>query len=294
MTKTYRKWKQWFDMKFKEKHDAVSWDSINRFSCMTEKVLGSPNFKEDELAMMSYRLFNPLTGLTATGPKVKMWYDTLDKIRGVCVGPDGCLNSCPDDPEAHGMHRLLYMHQDSLLLLLTMLILHETAYKGVVDFVYDCSNHGKFSKTQTKRRAGYLAEQGFDVTPAADHLLRNAIAHSSFRVADDGSVWVADISKKPSLAQYNATPASPPPEAKYYMRQELINKFEDSQSLIVDAVDGVVYWFHVNYVMNRLFDDQFFGSTERDNVREAAWSEMERSNIRDWERILGKFEQMLP
>lgn len=294
MAKTYRKWKQWFDAKFKEKHGVVSWADINRFSRMTEGVLGHPDFTEDELTTMSYRLTDPLTGLTAAGPKMKEWYDTLDKIREVCVGPDGRLNACPGDPEAHGMHRLLYMHQDSLLLLLTMLMLHETVYKGVVDFVYDCSGHGKLKRTQTRLRAGHLAKRGFDVMPAADHFLRNGIAHSSFRVMNDGGALVADVLEEPPSARYDATSASPPPGTKYYTRQKLIDEFEKSQSFIVDVVAGVVYWFHVNYGMDRLFDDRFFGSAERDDVREAARDEMERSHMRDWKRILGKFERMLP
>ena len=296
MAKTYREWRPWFDEKFKKIHGAnnVSWESINRFYRMTGKVLGSHSFTEDELDLMSYKLIDPLTGLTSAGPKMQKWHDVLDKIREVCVAPDGSLKVCPDDPEKHGMYRLLYMHHDSHLLLLTILMLHETAYKGVVDFVYDFSGHSRFKRTQTRERAKYLAKQGFDVTPAADHFLRNGIAHSSFRIINDGSVLVADIKEEPSLMRYDPKSTSPPPGTKYYTRQELIDGFEKSQSFMADVLAGVAYWFHVNHGMVRLFDDRFFGSPERDDVREAALSEMERSGMRDWKRILAKFERMLP
>ena len=296
MAKTYLKWRPWFDEKFKKIHGAnnVSWESINRFYRMTGKVLGSRSFTEDELDLMLRRLIDPLIGLTAAGPKMQKWHDVLDKIREVCVAPDGGLKVCPDDPEKHGMYRLLYMHQDSHLLLLTILMLHETAYKGVVDFVYDCSGHNKFTKKQTRDRAKYLAKRGFDVTPAVDHFLRNGIAHSSFRINNDGSIRVADILEDPPLMRYGPNSTPPPPGMKDYTRQELISEFEKSQSFMADVLAGVVYWFHVNHGMIRLFDDQFFGSPERDDVREAALGEMERSDMRDWKRILAKFEQMLP
>lgn len=296
MAKTYRKWKPWFNTWFKEIHIAnnTSWKNIIKFKKMTGKVLDHRKFTEEELEMMSYRLTDPLTGLTSAGPKMKAWYDILDKIREVCVKPDGSLEACPDDPEAHGVFRLLYVHQDSLLLLLTTLMLHETTYKGIVDFVYDYSDDNKYTKTQTEKRTKYLAEQGFDVTSAADHFLRNGIAHSSFRIRNDGKIRVSDGKKKLSLARYDASSESPPPGTKDYTRQELINGFEKTQSFMADVLAGVVYWFHVNYGMVRLFDDRFFGSPERDGVREDARREMERSNIRDWASIRDKFEKMLP
>ncbi len=163
-----------------------------------------------------------------------------------------------------------------------------------MDFVYDCSGHGKLTKTQTKQRAEYLAKQEFDVRPAADHFLRNGIAHSSFRIINDGSVLVVDILKEPSLVRYDPTSASPPQGIKYYTRQELIGGFEERQALIDIVLAGVIYWFHVNHNMYRLFDDRFFGSVERDGVREAVLSEMMRSSTRDWESILDRFERVLP
>lgn len=296
MTKTYQEWRRWLDAGFKEVHNAnhTSWESINDFYRKTDSILGHRDFTEDELELMWYRLVDPLTGLARVEDKMKVWYGVLDKVREVCVGPGEVLKVCPDDPEAHGMYRLLYMHQDSLILLLTILILHETAYKGVVDFVYDCSGHDKLGKTQTKKRAEYLASQGFDVTPAADHFLRNGIAHSSFRVSNDGGALVADALEKPSWMGYDAASASPPPGTKYYTRQELISGFEERQSFIADVMAGVVYWFHVNHGMYQLFDDRFFGSAESGDVREAALSEMKLSSTRDWERILDRFERALP
>ena len=102
----------------------------------------------------------------------KKWHGVLDKIRKTCVGPDDVLKVCPDDPGEYGIHRLLYVHQDGLLLLLTAPMLHE--YKGA----HDCSDHISYKRMQTRGRANYLAEQGFDVRPAAGCFLRNGITHS--------------------------------------------------------------------------------------------------------------------
>ncbi len=297
MTKTYLKWRPWFDAKFKEVHAAnnTSWDSINRFYCMTGSVLNNRNFTKSELDMMSYRVMDPLTGLMAAVPKMKQWHEVCDTIREICVGQDGGLKVCPDDPEKYGMHRLLYMHQDSHLLLLTTLILHESAYKVVVDFVYDCSDDKRYKRTQTVERAEHLAKQGFDVRDAADYFLRNGIAHSSFRIIDDGSVLVADNLENPSSMQYNPKSTSPPLGTKQYTREELISGFMKRQSLIADVLAGVVYWFEVNHGPIQLFDDQFFGSPEREAVVEAALEEMGRpSNILNWKSILAKFEKVLP
>ena len=227
--------------------------------------------------------------------RMSVWYNTLDNIQKVCVKPDKSLYRCPDDPEAHGMSRLLYAHQDSFLLLLTLLMLHETAYKGVVDFVYDSNPDKQIQrdKTRTKQRAEYLVTQGFDVMFTTDHFLRNAIAHSSFVVRADGSVLAFDV-KEPALDQPNVILTSLPSGIKCYTRQELIEEFEKHQSLIAEAAAGVTYWFHVNYCMKRLFDDRFFGSPDRDDVREAAWDEIERSDMLDWRHIRDRFEQMLP
>ena len=297
MTKTYKKWRKWFDKKYKEKHQAnhTSWAGITKFYRMTEKALGHPDVKEDEFKMMVHRLTNPLTGLTEVVHRMSVWYNTLDNIREVCVKPDNSLYRCPDDPEAYGMSRLLYTHQDSYLLLLTLLMLHETAYKGVVDFVYDTNPDKQINrdKTKTKQRAKYLVDQGFDVMSTTDHFLRNAIAHSSFVVRPDGSVLAFDV-KEPSLDQPSVTLTSLSPGIKCYTYQVLIKEFEKHQSLIAEAAAGVTYWFHVNYGMQRLFDDRFFGSPERDDVREAAWDEIERSNMLDWRLIRDRFGKMLP
>ena len=297
MEKTYEKWRPWFDAKFKEAHavNNVSWNSINRFCRMTGSVLDGRKFTEDELELMSYKLIDPLTGLTAAGPKMQEWHDILDTIRNVCVRQDDVLKRCPDDPEKHGMHRLLYLHQDSLLLLLTTLILHETVYKVVVNFIYDCSGNRCYKRTQTVERAEYLAKHGFDVRPAADYFLRNGIAHSSFRIIErDGNVLVADIKEEPPLMRYDPKSTSLPKGTKFYTRAELISRFEKMQSFMAEAMAGVVYWFHVNHGMNKLFDDRFFGSPEKDAVRESAWNEMTRSNMCDWKSILTKFEKVLP
>ena len=297
MEKTYGKWKPWFDARFKKEHSAshLTWNNVNKFYCMTGGLLDSRVFTEDELEVMGCRLLDPWTGLTAAGVKLQTWYELLDKIRGVCVAPDGHLKICPDDPTAHGMCRLLLLRQDSLLLLFTILILHETAYKGIVNFVYNCSGHGKIGKAQTKQRAECLKKQGFDMTCTTDRFLRNGIAHSSFRIDNDGGVLVADVSDKPPSMNYDPKSTSPPPGTKYYTYQDLIKGFENRQSLLADAMAGVAYWFHVNHGMHKMFDDRFFGSAENDTLRDNALAEMEKCrSIRERKNILVKFEQQLP
>ena len=271
MEKTYVKWKQWFDTKFEKADNAdhASEKNVNRFYRMTDKVLADRKFADEELEMMMYRLIDPVTGLLSVGQKITDWNEVLGKIGKVCVKQDGSLAICPDDPEAHDMRPLLLMRQDSLLLLLSILILHETAYKGIVDFVYDCLGHGKIKNTYTKCRADYLKEEGFDVTAAADHDLRNGIAHSAYMIDDTGGVLVAKASEEPPVARYDKS-RWPPPKTRCYERQELINMFNKHRFLMADIIVGVVRWFHFNHGKYQLFDDRFFGSSERDAVREEA------------------------
>lgn len=297
MDKTYRQSRRWFETKFKKMHrDAyTSWTSVANFHAMTGGVLDGHVYAEDELEIMAYRLFDPITGLVSAGPKIGEWHDVMDKIVGVCVGPNGGLTACPDDPDAYGMRRLLSARQETLLLLFTILMLHETAYKGVVDFVYDCSGETEFGKLETKKRAEYLAKQGFDVRPAADHFLRNGIAHSSFLIDDDGGVLVAGALDEPPFAGYDPKSMPRPPGTKYYERKKLINAFGNLLSLAGDAIVGVVYWFHVNHGVRRLFDDRFFGSPARDAVREDALAEMHKHpGMRGWKSVLAEFERKLP
>ena len=296
MTKTYHKWRRELDATFKDAHrtNNVSWDKINHFCRLTGKVLNKRNFTEKELEMMWHRMFDPVVGITSAGPKMEKWYGTLGKISGVCVDVDGSLKACPDDPEAHGMYRLLSADQDSNLLLISILMLHENLYKRIVDFVYDYSGHNKLSKLQTKNRAEYLTKHGFDIMPGVDHFLRNAITHSTYRILDNGDVVVSDNKGEPFLASYDPQSKSSPPGIEYYTRQKLFDVFTKSQDFLVDALVGVAYWFHVNYGMYQLFDDRFFGSPERSYVVNAAVDEMIRAGRSNWKRILARFEKVLP
>ena len=297
MKKTYEKWRPWLDAESKKAYDAknISWDGVNRFFGMTGGILDQRGFVKNELKIMRGRVMDPVTGLAAVDLKMEEWYELLDMITELYIGKDGHLEARPDDPERRGMRRWLYLHQATHMLLFTILIMHESVYKAVVNFVYDCSGDKRYKRTQTADRADYLAERRFDMRPAADYFLRNGIAHSSFRINKDGSVLVVDIMEDPSVLSYDPNSESPPKGMKVYTYEQLRDRFLKSQSLLVEALAGVVYWFNVNHGTHRLFDDRFFGTPERDDVREAALGEMRRPvNIHDWKNILARFEKVLP
>lgn len=297
MKKTFQKWRPWFDADFREAFsvDRASWKEVNDFCGMTDKVLDGRDFTEDELDGVLHRLQDPATGLVASVRKMGELYDILVKTSKVDVGSGGSLKAVPDDPGAHNVRRLLSVRQENLLLLFSIFLLHETIYKSTVDFVYECSGRNRINKTQTQQRADYLAKRGFDVTPGADYFLRNGIAHSSFLVVDDNNIRVADATRGPSLARYNPESELPPSGTKDYNRRELIDEFERRQLFMANAARGVIYWFHVNHGMHRLFDDGFFGSGKRDAVREEALAEMKKhASVRVWKDILAKFERKLP
>ena len=87
-----------------------------------------------------------MVGFYAAADKMRLWIDMVGTMQGICTDGNN-LFRCPDvvmEPS-----RLLYQHQDSMLLLVTILVMHESMYKSAVDLLYDGTGHSKIPEDKT-------------------------------------------------------------------------------------------------------------------------------------------------
>ena len=215
--------------------------------------------------------------------KMKYWQNIVDTVQGICIRPDGSLFRCPENMTTE--KRLLYVHQDNAMLLLSILFLHESVYKSVVNFIYNRTDHDVYKDHQTARQAEYLADAGLDVQRAADKELRNSIAHTGLGVMDNGDVWVNSSTSRP--AGFDAASGKIPPGAMKYERGQLINALDRSYEMLSNLFAATQHWFNHNYGPLRLFDDVFFETPEGNEIRKKTNAEMViRYSVDHWDHVV--------
>ncbi len=219
-----------------------------------------------------------VTGFNPAFLTLRMWQDTIRKIQAVCVDEDdGHLFECPS--EITSGKRLLFMHEDIMLLLFTMLAMYDGPYKKIIELLYDGAG-GKQPETSIGRKAKHLADgYGIDIRYAISPDLRNTAAHMSFIPEPEaGTVVLRFIDKK------NKTET----ECRY-TREKLISIYTEMQDALWLLYAAVQYWWKVEYGPMRLFDDEFFRAENGEDVSRNALAVMmqpSNQNTEAWKKIV--------
>lgn len=290
--RTYTKWKKELKEEFLKtyKDNNTSWDYVESVSHEIAKLLQGRNFDKDAKNAMLYGFYDPIVGLRGAEKKMRDWDSVVNTVEGICVRPDGSLFHCPENMTTE--KRLLYKHQDSAILLLSILFLHEGVYKSIVNFIYSLTDHGKHKDHQTVQQAEYLAKAGLDIRRASDKDLRNSIAHMSFYVIDSGDVWTNSSTSLPP--GFDAASGKEPPGAVKYGRNQLISAHDRSRAVLSDLFAATQHWFNCNYGPPRLFDDVFFETPEGNEIRKRANAEMaNRPSVDHWDLVMERARKEL-
>ena len=291
-TRTYIKWKKEFVEGYKKtcKDNDTPWDYVESFSRDVSKLLQDRTFDKDAKNAMLYGFYDPIVGFRWADEMMKYWHGVVDTVQGVCIRPDGTLFRCPDNITTET--RLLYAHQDNAMLLMSIVFLYEGVYKRAVNFIYGLTGQDQYSSHQTYWQAEYLAKAGLKFGDVADRELRNKIAHMTFRVLDNGDVWVNPSASLPP--GFDAASGETPPDAVKYKRDQLIGIYDKSMDALYDLFMAVQYWFFYNHGPYRLFDDEFFEVPGGQRIREAAIMDMARKpTIRHWDSVVERAREDL-
>lgn len=288
--RTYTKWKNSLKEEFMEVYeDDISWDYAESFSQKISKLLQGRIFDKEAKNAILYGFYDPLVGLIGAKKKMEDWDDIVTTMEGVCRRPDGSLFHCPENMTTE--ERLLSKQQESVILLLSILFLHEGLYKSIVNFIYNLTGHGKH-KDNTTRQAKYLAEAGLDIRRVSDKKLRNSIAHMTFFVTASGDVLANSSTLFPP--DFDAASGERPPSAMRYWRDELIAVYDWSRAKLSELFAVTQHWFNCNYGPLPLFDDAFFETPECNEIQKAANLEMvSKPNVDHWYRVLERAREEL-
>lgn len=289
--RTYVRWEDAFVKEYMKicKDNDTQWGYVEMFSQRISKLLRDRTFDVEAENIMINRFYNPLTGFKGMEKKMKDWRSVLSTIHGICIRPDGSLFYCPRNITTE--KRLLNTQQDSELLLLSILFLYEGMYKGMVNFIYGLTGHGKYKDHRTNDQAEYLFKAGLDLR-VLDKELRNNIAHMTFQVTMEGDVFTN--SSAPLPPDLDKVSGEIPFNAKRYERGQLIAIHDRSQAALSDLFHVTQYWFYYNHGPHRLFDDEFFESPEGNGIREAAIREMiKKPSVVHWNRVMENAREKL-
>ena len=284
-SRTYTKWKNALREQFRKVHETngTSWEDAEALSKEIAKLLQGRNFDKGAKNAMLYSFYDPVVGIRGAEMKMRYWQGIVATVQGICKRPDGSLFYCPENITTE--KRLLYVHQDSAMLLLSILFLHESVYKSVVNFIYNLTDHDEYKNHQTTKQAEYLAKVGLDVQSASDKELRNSIAHMGFLVMDNGDVWVNSSTSLPP--GFDAASGKNPSGARKYERGQLINALDKSYEMLSNLFAGTQHWFNHNHGPLRLFDDTFFETPEGNQIQKKANEEMvKRHSVDHWDLVV--------
>lgn len=284
-SRTYTKWKKVLKEEFLKtyKGNNTTWNYAESVSQDIAKLLQGRNFDKDAKNAMLYGFYDPIVGLRGAEKKMKDWDSVVNTVEGICVRPDDSIFRCPENVTTE--ERLLYKNQDSALLLLSILFLHEGVYKSIVNFIYNLTGHGKYEDYKTTNQAKYLAKAGLDIQRASDKELRNNIAHMSFYVLDSGDVWTNSSTSLPP--GFDAASGKEPPGAVKYDRNQLISFHNESRAMLSDLFAATQHWFNCNHGPPQLFDDAFFETPESNEIRKKANAEMaNRPSVDHWNLVM--------
>ena len=289
--RTYVKWRREFVEAYKKtcKDNDTPWDYVESFSRDVSKLLRDRTFDKEAKNAMLYGFYDPIVGFRWTDEMMKYWRGVVDKVQGVCIGPDDTLFFCPENITTE--KRLLYAHQDNAILLMSIVFLYEGVYKRAVNFIYGLTGDGRYTSHQTYQQAEYLKTH-LEFRDVPDRDLRNNIAHMTFRVMDNGDVWVNPSASLPP--GFDAASGKPPPDVERYGRDQLIGIYNKSLGALSDLFVAIQYWFFYNHGPQRLFDDEFFEVPGGKRIREAAIMDMARKpTIRHWDRVVERAREDL-
>ncbi len=282
---THTKWKNALREEFKKVHEVngTSWDRAEVFSQAISKLLKGRNFDKDAKNAMLYSFYDPIVGLRGVEKKIECWHNIVTTVQDICIRSDGSLFRCPENMTTE--KRLLNVDQSSTLLLLSILVLHESVYKSVVNFIYNLTGHDKHKDHWTTKQVKYLAKAGLDVQGASNKELRNSIAHMGFRVAYNGDVYVNSSTSLPP--GFDAASGKPPPDVVKYERSQLIDAYNRSHMMLSDLFAATQHWFNHNYGPLRLFDDVFFETLEGNEIQKKAYEEMvNKPSVDYWDLVV--------
>ena len=246
--------------------DDVSWGEMQDIYGKVRRIMergGEAALSEQEILE---RIKDPVVGLYAAGDKMRVWFDMVKTVQNICTDDDDNLFRCPDvvtEPS-----RLLHIYQDTMLLAVTLLVMHEGLYKSSIDLLYDGTGHGKCSETKTACRIDYLAtHNGIDIRDAMHRPLRNDIAHMSFRITSEGGIEGKD---------------------RPYTRKGLIDAYVIARDALWPLYHAITFWFEYNHGPIRLFDDAFFETKFGRAVMQQALDKMMQENqtVMAWNGIV--------
>lgn len=229
---------------------------------------------------------DPVTGFYHTFQTMHLWQGTIRKIQAVCVDEaNGHLFECPG--EITSGRRWLFMHEDVMLLLFTILAMYDGPYKRIIELLYDGANGKQPEKTSIDNKAKHLASgYGIDIRYAISPDLRNTAAHMSFRPnPEDGTVVMRFTDKK------NKTETD-----CRYTHEKLLSIYREMQDALWLLYAAVLYWWKVEYGPMRLFDDAFFRAKNGEDVMQAALADMvqpSNQNIEVWKKVVEMARQRL-
>ena len=276
----YTEWRRRLerDVRKECKEMSVKWNDMVVLYEKIDNLVKSNNGNQSVNDVIS-KFYTYVTGVYFTLHTMRMWQDTVSKIREVCIDDKDNLFRCPDNMTNE--RRWLFIHEDNMLLMFTMMAMYDGPYKKLIDTLYDAAHGEKPTRKSTYQKAEHLAEKyKIDILDVISKDIRHAAAHMSFwpnPAADE--IIVQFINGKQKIVS-----------TYVYTHDELISiymKIRDSFWLLYVAV---MYWWKLEYGPMRLFDDEFFRADNGEAVCRAALGEMLRDpnnlNIEAWNDIV--------
>lgn len=282
--RTYTEWRKRVEREARKELDerSISWEAMTKLSQRISDLAKSNNVDGLSGDTIS-KFYDPVTGFYLAFETMKEWQGTVHKIHSVCVDDDEHLFECPGEITAG--RRWLWIHEDTMLLLFTILALYEGPYKKAIDLLYDAAHGRNPEKTSTDNKAKHLATYGIDIRYAISSDLRHAAAHMSFRpVKESGKVLIRFIGKDKTESDC------------LYTREKLVSVYTEMQDAIWLLYAGILHWWKMEYGPAQLFDDEFFRAKNGEEVRKAALAAMlepENQTVEVWKSVVEYFRPML-
>ena len=278
--RTYTIWKKRVEEASKAECEAqsVNWDYMIALYEKVDKIMKENNDDRFVDNIIS-KIYTDVTGLLTTMRTMRAWQRTVSKMHQVCVDDKGRMCECPDNVTAG--RRWLFIHEDGMLLLFTMLAMYEGPYKNIINLLYEGTGDDRYVAQQVDERAKHLDDKyKIDVQYAMSRDLRNSIAHMSFFSDEESDAVVVKFTKR-----------GKPPVYRNFTHDELISLYTETQDRLWPLFGAVLYWLKMKYGTMRLFDDAFFLARNGDVVRNAAVVKMlqpDNLNIKSWRGIVEK------
>ena len=279
--RTHTEWRKRVEAAAREdcEQQSIDWDHMLNLYQRVNKLMKDNNKGSLTENSMISSFHDPVTGFYHTFQTMHLWQGTIRKIQAVCVDEDdGHLFECLG--EITSGRRWLFMHEDIMLLLFTVLAMYDGPYKKIIELLYDGANGKQPEKTSIDNKAKHLASgYGIDIRHAISPDLRNAAAHMSFRPNPEEGTVVIRFTDRRGKIEANCL----------YTREKLVSIYTKMQDALWLLYAAVLYWWKVECGPMRLFDDAFFRAENGKDVRQAALASMmqpNNQNIEAWKDIV--------